>query len=217
MSSLQLQFAAKSLQEDPVELIKIIIQNNPEAVSQRLQNYYGVSVAKSHWQGLFDETLNQVNLNPDNAELVLQQILSVDIIPENLTQLGQDLVLNQLIEIDGVTVNTEKYSGNYGIQKSAGGPFTDWEDIYSGTEVTGTYDATNNVNGGEETSTNFNWGAIIQNVAGSIVNQLFPANNNNNTPPAPNKPAAADNTWIWIVVIVILVLVAAFIILRNKN
>lgn len=97
MQGIRQSYILKGLSENPVEWIRMVCINNPRAVQDNLRSKYGIATERDDYDHLFDQVVDLMRNNPQNAKNILMDVCSVGIDPNNVTAVGQDVILDKII------------------------------------------------------------------------------------------------------------------------
>ena len=107
MNSITLANTRRALDENPGGYLYMIVQNNPNAVADRLHKIYQRPTTEGDIDGIVHEIADLINQTPDHAADILRNVLSVPVITaENigfdpvakpLTTVGQEIYLDKTI------------------------------------------------------------------------------------------------------------------------
>ena len=198
--NLKTQELKKKFQAQPQEVVATVIANNSRAVGLMLKGYTGQIVNNADDMA---DVLEQVcRMYPDQADKIVYNVLNVPIIEQNLTPVGKDWVLDEMITTDAMLKNMIWDPSIDELNQELGvGEYQDATEDTTDTNTTGS----------------FNWGAIIQNALPGILAAFGITSTQNPSsaaPPAPNnKPTIS---WIWIIVVLVIV-VAVIIVIARAN
>lgn len=200
--NLKTQELKKKFQAQPQEVVATVIANNSRAVGLMLKGYTGQIVNNADDMA---DVLEQVcRMYPDQADKIVYNVLNVPIIEQNLTPVGKDWVLDEMITTDAMLKNMIWDPSIDELNQELGvGQYQDNTEDTTDTNSTGS----------------FNWGPIIQNALPGIL-AVFGINQNQNPNSAAPRPQNNRPTinWIWILVLLVIVIAVIIVIARaNKK
>lgn len=186
----------KQFEQDPAELVRCVIQNNPYQVVLNMKLFAGQAANAEDTEEVFDTFAAVMQANPSIADDLAMKILSVPIAENNLTDVGKDFVLDEII-------NNQ--------QKSAWLPDTG----LTAEEINYIQNSSTS-NTANSSASSFNWGEVI---GGSLPGILaaFGITPQQNSNAAPTTNQSSGTNWMMIAIVVVIIALMAFLIYRASK
>lgn len=189
MKDFQVEKLRKEVKAQPLDLVAMIMANNPNAVALSFRGISGESVNADDFDGMMETLEYLVQSDPANAHNTIMGILNVPIVEPALTPVGRSFVLDELIDSE---------------QRQLRSGIFDTTIPELNEEIANTPPASSTATG---QGNSFNWGPIIQNALPGILAAFGitqPQNPNSNLP----SPGANEPTVNWLLIIFVIVIVA---------
>lgn len=196
MAGIQSAYMKKQFEQDPAELVRCVIQNNPYQVVLNMKLFAGQAANAEDTEEVFDTFAAVMQANPSIADDLAMKILSVPIAENNLTDVGKDFVLDEII-------NNQ--------QKSAWLPDTG----LTAEEINYIQNSSTS-NTANSSASSFNWGEVI---GGSLPGILaaFGITPQQNSNAAPTTNQSSGTNWMMIAIVVVIIALMAFLIYRASK
>lgn len=210
--SLQIDKAKADLLANPGGIIAMIVENNPKEVASRLANLYSRRVNKDDVEAICAEIADLIELHPENTQNILIDLLRVDVIDENLNDVGQQIVLDFMVASDQKSGGSNQYRNTI-LEDNVGSEL--------GLDPVGS-DATGLSSEPDNPDNSFNWGGVLNLVLPGLLNYFgiagtVPpgASSGAMPPPQPNN-AGSSSVWIWIGLGILIFIVILWLIFRKS-
>lgn len=190
MKDFQVALLRKEVKAQPLDLVAMIVANNPNAVALAFRGVLGETVNPDDFDGMMETLQYVVQSDPANAHNLIMGILNVPIVEPALTPVGRSYVLEELVDAETRQLRSGIFDTTI--------PELNEEIESSGSTSTGSTSGSGN---------SFNWGPIVQNALPGLL-AAFGINVQQNPNSAAPSPDANRPTVNWLMIIFVIVIVA---------
>jgi len=169
-------------------------------VALNMRLFAGQIVDSTDPDSMLDVFADILQANPSQADDLAYKILNTQVLESNLTAVGKDFVLDQIID-------NQLKSGTYDPTGGSGLTEEELEYLQSGTGATST---------GTSSTTSFDWGAVINSSIPSILAAFGITPQQNSTAAQPTQQSSGTNWTIILIVLAVLAVIGFIIYRANK-